>query len=138
MDTPSSPAQLNPNDVSITVRRFYRPEEFNAMDAYLSDIHTIYWSDKTKIVPVTVVKGKCAVWRKKDFVFMDFPDMNEYTFFCEYVVAAPDHRPKLQPVGGMEVEAILGQAKLPIVGVVSEDCLECPDHHSSMDNLCLV
>nr|GMC69551.1 DNA (cytosine-5)-methyltransferase 1-like [Ipomoea batatas] len=61
--------------------RFYRPEEFNAMDAYLSDIHT---------------------------------------------------------VGGMEVEAILGQAKLPLVGVVSEDCLECPDHHSSMDNLCLV
>nr|GLL21897.1 DNA (cytosine-5)-methyltransferase 1-like [Ipomoea trifida] len=81
VDTPSSPAQLNPNDVSITVRRFYRPEEFNAMDAYLSDIHT---------------------------------------------------------VGGMEVEAILGQAKLPLVGVVFEDCLECPDHHSSMDNLCLV
>nr|GMC73986.1 DNA cytosine-5-methyltransferase [Ipomoea batatas] len=49
--------------------RFYRPEDFNEMDAYLSDIHT---------------------------------------------------------------------AKLPLVGVVSEDCLECPDHHSSKDNLCLV
>nr|GMC48062.1 DNA cytosine-5-methyltransferase [Ipomoea batatas] len=33
VDTPSSPAQLNPYDVSITVRRFYRPENFNAMDA---------------------------------------------------------------------------------------------------------
>nr|GMC69553.1 DNA (cytosine-5)-methyltransferase 1B-like [Ipomoea batatas] len=70
VDTPSSPVQLNPND--------------------------IYWSEKTKTVPVTVVKGKCAVWTKKDFVCMDFPYMNEYTFFCEYVVADPDHRPKLQ------------------------------------------
>nr|GMC71525.1 DNA (cytosine-5)-methyltransferase 1B [Ipomoea batatas] len=40
VDTPSSPVQLNPNDVSITVTRFYRPEEFNGMDAYLLDIHT--------------------------------------------------------------------------------------------------
>nr|GLL21890.1 DNA (cytosine-5)-methyltransferase 1-like [Ipomoea trifida] len=40
VDTPSSPVQLNPNDVSIRVTRFYRPEVFNAMDAYLFDIHT--------------------------------------------------------------------------------------------------
>ncbi|XP_019171500.1 PREDICTED: DNA (cytosine-5)-methyltransferase 1-like [Ipomoea nil] len=96
--TSSSSAQLNPDTMNITVRRFYRPEDLNAMDAYLSDIHTIYWSDKTATVPVSVVKGKCEVWTKKDFVFMEFPYMNEHTFFCEYVVADPDHRPKLQPL----------------------------------------
>ncbi|XP_031126825.1 DNA (cytosine-5)-methyltransferase 1A-like [Ipomoea triloba] len=98
VDTPSSPAQLNPEDVSIIVRRFYRPEDLNAMDAYLSDIHTVYWSDKTTTVPVTAVKGKCAVWTRKDFVFMDFPYSHEHNFFCEYVVADPDNRPKLLPL----------------------------------------
>nr|GMC83665.1 hypothetical protein Iba_chr04cCG4230 [Ipomoea batatas] len=66
------------------------------------------------------------------------PLSGQYRFRQKYSVSLPSSGSFLGHGFGIEVEAILGQTELPLVGIVSQDGLECPHHHPSMDNLCPV
>ncbi|CAE6198521.1 unnamed protein product [Arabidopsis arenosa] len=60
-----------------------RPEDISAEKAYVSDIHEVYYSQDTYILPPKAIKGKCEVMKKDDMpLHREYPLLN-HIFFCE-------------------------------------------------------
>ncbi|KAK1370563.1 DNA (cytosine-5)-methyltransferase [Heracleum sosnowskyi] len=77
--------QDNPECVNIKVRRFFRPDDISAENAYSSDIREVYYSDQIAVVPIVAVEGKCEVRRRQDISFVDGSYIFEHIFFCEHL-----------------------------------------------------
>ncbi|KAG7543101.1 C-5 cytosine methyltransferase [Arabidopsis thaliana x Arabidopsis arenosa] len=68
---------------TVSLRRFYRPEDISAEKAYVSDIHEVYYSQDTYILPPKAIKGKCEVMKKDDMpLHREYP-LLDHIFFCE-------------------------------------------------------
>ncbi|GAA0154402.1 DNA methyltransferase [Lithospermum erythrorhizon] len=76
--------EASPEYLLIKVRRYFRPEDISTEKAYISDIREVYYSRQEFMMPITAVRGKCEVRRKKCFEFSDNPYVFEHIFFCEH------------------------------------------------------
>ncbi|PWA40704.1 DNA cytosine-5-methyltransferase [Artemisia annua] len=83
IEAPKNSKRVDPDSVTIEVRRFYRPEDLSSDKAYRSDIQEVYYSDEVHKLSVSAVEGKCEVNRKKDLSSLDRTYIYDHIFFCE-------------------------------------------------------
>ncbi|XP_039145037.1 DNA (cytosine-5)-methyltransferase 1B-like isoform X1 [Dioscorea cayenensis subsp. rotundata] len=77
-----------PESTLVKVRRFYRPEDISADEAYAADIREVYYSEDIFSVSVEMLEGKCEVRKKNDLPTLDFPAITQHVFFCEKIYNA--------------------------------------------------
>ncbi|XP_076903483.1 DNA (cytosine-5)-methyltransferase 1B-like [Bidens hawaiensis] len=83
IEFPKNLKRVDPESVSVQVRRFYRPEDLSADKAYRSDIQEVYYSEETNKLSVSALEGKCEVNRKADLSSLDSTYIVDHVFFCE-------------------------------------------------------
>lgn len=83
IEAPKNSKRVDPESITVQVRRFYRPEDLSADKAYRSDIQEVYYSEETNKLSVSYLEGKCEVLRKNDFSSLNSTSIFEHVFFCE-------------------------------------------------------
>ncbi|KAI7755349.1 hypothetical protein M8C21_026116, partial [Ambrosia artemisiifolia] len=83
IESPKTSKRVDPDSVTVQVRRFYRPEDLSADKAYRSDIQEVYYSEETHKLSVSAIEGKCEVRRKSDLSSLDGTYIVDHVFFCE-------------------------------------------------------
>ncbi|CAD5327804.1 unnamed protein product [Arabidopsis thaliana] len=77
------PKKGNTTSFEVKVRRFYRPDDVSAEEAYASDIQEVYYSEDTYILPPEAIKGKCEVMKKTDMPLCREYPILDHVYFCD-------------------------------------------------------
>lgn len=74
--------QLNPKNVQLSVRRFFRPDDVGPDKAYSADVREVYYSEEMAEVRLDAVVGKCEVQKQSYMQDISVHEPFNNVFFC--------------------------------------------------------